>query len=422
MGTGVSGTAWHGRRVAQALGALLLALTLAGPGTVGTGAQGEEAPLDLAAMALLPADLAAEGMDGYAVDTGRTLTAGNLAAGLAAIRGESAEETEEQLVEAGLQRAYQLALDLPADSPDDEDQPLASVVSVVYQFADEDGAEEVFDGLAGFVTGFPEGEAVRADTVGDASTLVRTEDDSDEIAFTALDLRFRSGNLVGTVVVRAPTEDEPTAEDAVALGERLVDRMDDVRQDGGPGLSTQAVLLLRDGDLLSLADGYQVLDGDLIPAYGETKEERETRAADLGDATDAYRVFQVLSPADDGGNPTYYQAVLRRFADEETAAAFLDDVPDRIADDDRIEDAEVSEDAPVRGDGAVSVSYTVAGADLQARLVIVRLGGLVASVGLLASEAPPADAVADLAEAQLGCLEGSACPEPIPAPEGLEQP
>lgn len=132
--------------------ALLLATLLHTGGGLAAAAQDGEAPLDLAAMVLTPADLAAEGLEGYGANEGFTWTTLDDAE-----RGRGVTYSVDSrgrinlggiagaiglLDETDWRRIHELRLALPAEpgSTDIGD----TVWSGIEEFADADGAAEAF--------------------------------------------------------------------------------------------------------------------------------------------------------------------------------------------------------------------------------------------------------------------------------------
>ena len=113
----------HASRLFRMLQVLLLCATVLF--TVGARLSGQAAArpapasmIDVAAMALTPADLEEAGLEGWSISGGRALTPGAVASGLAFERELSGSETQSLVAENGLVEGYELRLQLPGETPD----------------------------------------------------------------------------------------------------------------------------------------------------------------------------------------------------------------------------------------------------------------------------------------------------------------
>jgi hypothetical protein len=158
-----------------------------------------------------------------------------------------------------------------------------------------------------------------------------------------------------------------------------------------------------------------IRDGEPNARYGESPEAADAASVPYEDATDLYHLWQQLGPDGDA----WYVLTMVHFADEDTASAWLGGQDGLIEENTAFEDYEVDTDAPEVGDE--SLIYTVATVDgsLAYRGVMMRVGTTVALFDVYGPEAPDADAVAIMAEAQAGCVRDGACIDPLPVPDGL---
>ena len=216
------------------------------------------------------------------------------------------------------------------------------------------------------------GEAAEgAEAVGDASSLTLHE--GAETAFGApavwLALHVHAGRDVAGVLVVDNAGGTPDPEAAVALGERLLERIAAVRDGDSPGLAPLTLQLAPDDEIAFPGPYYLQLDGAALPVgtaysgigkYLETTADDGARAAfyDEVGAVDVYFHHQQLRGGPEAGTQDYYyEAVLLRFGDEAAAEAYLAGLPDRYADDGDAEDLERLDEVPAAGDEAVAFAY-----------------------------------------------------------------
>jgi hypothetical protein len=391
---------------------------------------GHEGVLDLPAMTLTPDDLDDEGLEDYGLGYGETTFPDQVVASTAAARDLDEDEVAEVLEEAGFVRRYDSYLYLPEDEDDPNGPASRLVASYVLEFADEEGAETAFD----FLEDESESETAQdlddAEEFGDQSEITadRGEDPASGDEYAQLDLTVRLGNLHAGVAIVDWSGEEPDLADVEALGERLLERVESVLEEGAPGLGAQ-VLRLTGPALVLSADYYVVLDGAALPLSGQAPRDaraRDRAAAEI-DQTDGYRFWQQLAPGgDDQADDVWYLAELLRFEDEDAASNWIGDTEDRIAANEDLTDLEVEESSA--GDEALFYAVETVDGDTNYRSVVIRVGATVATIDLSGPEAPPGAAIAALAAAQVACLEDEGCPEPLALParvedyvEGLDQ-
>jgi hypothetical protein len=337
----------------------------------------------------------------------------------------------DELEETGLGRSYLAALDVTEDQATYGLPPTERVVVYLSEHENAEGAE------AGFALREEERDPAAEDlddveAFGDESEVTRFvgETDDGELAFTGLDLTTRVDRLYGGVqlINYAPAGDEveePELETLEALGSLLVERLEAGLDGAGPGLSAQIVRLTQtDAPTIIAFDYYEVIDGEVVIPVGHTDEliallEEEVEEYDI---TARYRVDQYVQvDPEEMQIPVDPYMVLRvsRFADEDQAAAWVDESLERLSSAPHFSDIEAIDDAEPLGDRSVTATYLYEFDDettLTGHAINVQVGdigfSLQVDVGSLAG-------TTEIAEAQLECLDSGACLELLEVPENL---
>ena len=387
----------------------------------------ETASLDLAAITLVPDDLPD---DGYVLVGGRTVDAA-AEADLATQyrRGGTAEDIaafQDPLEDAGFERRYIASLVLPA--ADDPTQIDARVSSYVATYATSDGAADGFALLEDESAVDDAKDVNGRSDFGDESEITRdvtllTDEDPPTEAIS-LDITFRDGNLVAGVTLTDFTGGEPTVREIEALASALVERLDTAVESPGPGLSLAALRVA--GDDVETPFVYEVSerrDGESLPLYTESDDAHAERDRGYGEATDVFslQLELVLAGATADVQPFYYTELLR-FPDADAAADVLADAATRTALNAAYSDVESVAGADDLGDESAAFSYDfVVSEDLvsSGHVIYARVGADLARVQVDGLTAVPLDAVVELAEAQVACLEAGECPDTVEPPAAL---
>jgi hypothetical protein len=338
--------------------------------------------------------------------------------------------------EAGVEQTFTMYLDRLADPDDPQSDIAVTVVSEAFVGDDEAGARALFavvaDGTAA-TAALP----VAAETVGDASSLTFHEgvEPLTRTAAAWLELRILAGTDVLSVAIVDYAEATPDPDDAVALGERLVERVAAVRDGDAPGLWPLTLQLVAEDGIGNPGPFYLQLDGATqpvneastsVPTWLEKAMDVGARA-DFYEAVDAVDVLfqqQRLRGGRASGDVYFYEAELMRFADEDAAAAYVADLPDRFDGfADGVYDIERLDEAPAAGDEAVAFVVSYEGENDEPYFIHtthVRVGDVVARVDVMGPELLD-DAATEVAEAQAECLADGGCPEPLEAPADLQE-
>lgn len=376
------------------------------------------ATVDLAAMALTPADLQDIGFDDFRLDSGRFYLEDDVASMLTESIGMSGNEAYDTLDETGFSRWYDNSMYLPADEDDPLGDASRQVDSYIIEFGDDQGAAAMWD-IIEDESGDDAAEDLRGvEDIGDQSEATHYQGDG----YESIDLSFLQGNVYAGVRIVDWSGDAPELADTEALAETLLDHIETVLDEGGPGLSNQALRLTGD-EVESSEDVYLLLDGNASQFYYEESRDARDRE-DLADETgmqNEYRIWQLLAPLEDEQeDDVWYYLMLADFRDEDAASEWFAGLEDQIRSDPQFTNFESEDNAPVFGDE--SLEYTVEWSDggIFYRSIAIRLGASVFVIDLQAPQTPPADATEALGEAQLACLEDGECPEPLEIPAEVE--
>jgi hypothetical protein len=409
------------RRVFRGLCCLLTFVVFASatgaqPATPDATPVSTSAPLDLAAMALTPADLETLGFTGYLVADGRTQTLDDRVA-------EQAEDEDSRanvrsfLTGIGWIRGYRARLARPiTDGEEDFD---ALISTGVTQFETASGAESALDlNSARELNADGATPVAGATSIGDRSVVLQLSDVTldDGESREALRVLFQYQEFLGDAIAFSPPDEPLESGDIEAIATRLLERIEAVLADGGPGLSVQVLrwqgVGLADPDL----DNYQLIAGEAYEALGDSAEERADDVVTYEDAIDKYVYEAALTD-------TLFQAsTVIRFTSEAAAGDWVQGSYDRAVEDQEPgTELEERTDAPAFGDESVAVRFLVPAGEqeLVAYGAIVRIGEVVIGVLVGSLATLDADTVWTMAEEQLECFEAGDCTHAAALPEGL---
>jgi hypothetical protein len=408
---------------------VLLLCPLLGP-TSGAAQDGQLGRLDdpetydLGAMLLTPEDLADEGLEGYALREGWTDTLDDELLGILAASSDFSEAELQELLEA---TGYQYSRVGQLDVPSEEDPAFAGrrVTNWINLHDGPEGLDQVLDAL--FSLGDIEDEEGTG-TIGDYSRIVLFQDTDPDTGNDTLVmlLGFVYENFIGFIQVSdfqtmLPDAD-PTIEEIEALGSRLVERIDAVREAGSPRLDSLPMRLESDGQLgLIVSDFYIRLEGETRPIYRESDEAfalRDDEYEEWG-ITDAYVMDETFGPVDDG--PILRWAVrLRLHESEEQAEAWQAGEPESSTARANVEDLDFKEIADVGDDGGVLATFTLPDSDLAVMTLSFRSGALTVGVQIYTTgEMIDEDVLINLGGQQLACLEEGGCDGEAPIPDEI---
>lgn len=376
--------------------------------------QSTEMPLDLPALVLTPDDLAAAGLPGYGHRNSALHTTPE-AMSAEFVGGESLTEAliVDFLGRAGLQRYYVVWFDLVDP---ETGETVRRVVSSIHEYDDAGGAAAGIEAVAILRTALDPTATVLATTrpFGDQAQMILAETAPvvDAPTTKLLDVQFRFGQRVAGVTIFDYTDQQPEIATVEALAGIMVDKLQNLAAQEQPGLSFRA-LRLTGAEVAT--DVYFRRDGAIMPIAGETAEHLRVRELSYGTAPDVYRTFHFL-PVDP--YPTHDLRVLNLvlgFADEAEAAAYLDTLPDVLAQDPEVGELTVLPDRPGLGDEAITLMEASTGGDSPETWVVVRDGALVTYVAAGTDSLAIVDALAAAATSCLQSVEW--CPPATISPQ-----
>jgi len=383
------------------------------------------APVDLAAMTLTPADLAAVGWDDLGLASGQTLSVTDLAdrAVWPAGAGEEQDAVQDALLGAGWQQGYAATFASLWD-PNRTD-PGRQVDVEVVAYADAPGAAQGFALVPDVYATGPATAVLGTLTIGDESRLTRVaaRDPQAGTPSNELALGFRHGRFTARVLLRDWTGDEPTIAAVQALAARLSARIERVVRDGGPELSIHTVQVERRANAVH-SEAYVRLDGEDIRSTWESPAELAARVASYGEASDVFTSSTEIA-ATDSSYSLGFSADLFRFPEEDQAAAWLREAPTRLAQGTDVTAFAIDDGVAEIGDEAIAVTL-VSDPDRDGMevnhtsAVLFRGGAVVAEIRLKRLYDPPSmSATKELAAAQAACLATTSCLRSPPVPVSL---
>jgi hypothetical protein len=381
-------------------------------------------PLDLAEIALTPADLEAEGLDGYGIGVSVLGDPETAAQFLTYWREDPEGTLTDGLVAADPSRVYMLYMGLPLQEEDPTSLTLRSVFTYVFEFPDAAAAATGLDRLAdGWATGEATEEQTTA-TVGDDRRFFREVglDPGTGNPYIRADLVFTYDRLVLGTSFQDAAGDVPSEAVLETLAKRLAARAQYGLAKETPGLSNQVLRLASpDGPDPWDVDRYGAMGGVVLKHRNDSPEDHEERQA----AHDEFGIFDyyfVNQPLDKVASDAalIFSNGLRAFESEAQADAWQVDAIDRLIER-GASNLEKMQDPPSLGDATIVHSYEteVAGVMVSWWRVDVRVGTTMSTMFLRGSAPPPWEAMEAIASAQAQCLTDGVCLEPLPLPSEL---
>lgn len=410
-----------------------------------------QAPPDLAAILLMPADAEAEGRPGMQLGEGRsfmtieeamapqTYAYSRVQMNLSRLPG-----AEGVLRDAGWQRFHEVTLMVMGTSNGAEVSVL-DVVSSIEEYATADGAARAFDALADQEalwttidrTVNVESSAAPVGEQSIAWSSTGTSDVSgDPVAATAQMVRV-GNRIVSTAMIdyTSPYSVDPL--ELERLTNRLLARVDQlgtagqpcltagstgIRAEFGnrtgqhlPGLSSCVLRLTRDEALPNRAT-YTFLDGTAVHIWTETPEEFAERQAELETAgvRDEYQIQYIVSR---GGARAFYNVYITSHRDEAAAASRFDGLEERLrADSEQLPGLSFVPGMPTAGDASATYSWTTPSTGYAVTSSAVRIDNVVVTVRISQTDAPIPAVTQSLLSSQVACMETGDCTQPVPVP------
>jgi hypothetical protein len=263
-----------------------------------------------------------------------------------------------------------------------------------------------------------ESQGIQYDDVG-----VNTET-GDEVPSVNFVIAFRWDTYIGQVQITdfetILPDQTPSVEEVESLAELILERIERVLDEGGPGLETMVVRFETDGDPIAYhQDRYYRIDGLTLPNYGESPDVTEERQdnADESGLEAAYQVEQTILQGEEFAYP--FTSRIRLYQDEGAAQAAFADYPDFLAE--TTQDGEVTlldEDLDF-GDDAFAFETTYDDGSVMTSVFVLLDSYILSAEIQHADETPPLEVVTELAELQADCVADNNCELEIRAPSSV---
>ena len=387
-------------------------------------------PADLTAMVLFPGDIPGSGL---ALDQGSFEDPMATVQVISERTGKTEQEVQADLDAFGFGRRYELRLaevwPTGIATPAGIDNPWGrTVTTIVSEYPSAEDAAAAFTYIereaedAGTPAFFTSEEDWPLDTViGDEAELtsaVGITSDTQE-SYTTLNLTFRSGNLIGDVIVDDLLGRELDSTEVERLAGQLLARIEAVRSGEMPDLG-QRVLRFAGP---TYGDSYTRLDGMAIPRHGDSAEVTAERQA----RSKAQTIYARDQDIEGTAQGAYLITQVFQFASPDDAAAFdMDAIRQGVADDPTFSAADVITDSPAHGDASQIFHYVYADDSdypgWSGYGIVTKSGSsmIILYLELPADFAP--EMALELAEMQLACATGVPCPDEQPVPASLLTP
>jgi hypothetical protein len=380
---------------------------------------------DFSAALLLPSDLDQLGFEDYGVDSGRTMTLPQM------IRDSGNPEWDDPMyTEVGIDWVYASFLH-PVGGLDANDGADININTMIFVYADEDGADEGFDVFEDESDDPTATDLDNAPELGDDSEMTEYVDvwveDGKEYEFHAIDISIRIGNVVGVVTFNG-YDAEVDRDDVEAAGEYFEEKLLGVIENGEidgsetPGLGN--LIPRYEGDEVMVSRShYCSLDGEVVVhAYDARADElTQARIDEFGMVANYCAIQKLMLGADDEDYLLLHiqPSVFERSSG---AAEYIEvTVVDELSDDPEFEVEELDvDDLPIEADEAWTVRYAreIDGLETEIAELIVRDGKYVYEVRLNGFEAPDLDAMM-MVLADLGDCVEDGCTRTFDLPDEL---
>lgn len=374
--------------------------------------------LDIARAAPEPADFG-EAIPGLALLEGAFTTLDQEARRIATANGDDSREAiaaiRQDLDDAGWRQRYESRLAVP--DPSDPSRFALQVSSSAVEYASAEQAASAFAATAGSA------DAIAGTQIGQASELVVLTGTTPDtgVEYRALRLLFVQDRVLGLIVVADLLGGEPDQALLEAVGQSVAVRAAAVSAGDIRGEATRALRLDPPAaSNVALNDAYQVVDGFLVPLYGEDDRGRAAREATFSGTYEAF-VGSALGTVRQGGQRDdgtanerafAYQTTVMAFPTPDDASIWIANLPTLLANDPlrgyTAFDSVAS--APLVGEeSAVFAVSRDVGTPLDGFRAYIRVGAEVAIVEFAAAPAATLDEALTLANEQAACLERGRC-------------
>lgn len=380
--------------------------------------RGDGARLDLARAVPEPADFG-EAIPGLALLEGAFTSLDEEARRIAVTTGDDSRGTiaaiRDELNANGWRQRYESRLAVP--DPADPSRFALQVSSSAVEYADAAQAALAFAATAGSA------DAFAGVQVGQSSELVLLSGTTPDtgVEYNALRLLYVQDRVLGLIVVADLLGGDPDQALLEAVAQNVATRAAAVSSGDIQGEAMRTLRLASPvASSVATNEAYQVVDGFLVPLYGEDERGRAARGATFGGTYEAF-VGSALGTVQPGGQRDAagaderviaYQVTVMAFPTPDDASIWIANLPNLLAND------------PMRGYTAfdpVSAAPTVGeesavfavgrdvGTPLDGFRAYVRVGPEVAIVEFAAAPGATLDEALVLATEQADCLQRGRC-------------
>jgi len=386
--------------------------------------------LDLPAVALFPADLAAEGEDEFGLGYSTLLLPGEMTAKISGTVNEDSEDFAELVVDTGVRREYELDLTSLVDGEEPAVSSTFTVTSYIYELEDEAGATDLFTALE--VTGEdPDDDLPLTEEIGDAADLSTFPGEVEDgnggtIDIQVVDLTFRLGRLyLGLQLLDLDFEavdgkelETPSVDLAIALAQRMEAKARLLLDGETPGLSLKALHLDGSG-MHGIGERYDAFEGVVASEPGQdadTLAERQQLIDDFGIIA-RYTLHQSTASeqADQSGEPYFVNRVYT-FESRRDARAFIMDGLERSRINGGFDEIEEFEPPSDLGDTATGATYAYElpnGQTVSGVVLFVQIGSQGFVMQFDAEDGVSVERLIEIAYEQAACFTDDRCIAPV---------
>ncbi len=365
--------------------------------------------IDLAAIAINPLDLAILGVGPSTIREGRYLDAAAASRLIAWSFRKSADASRKITSDNDFTLAYTLTLDIPGSgSPN----AYRVVSSTVYETDSFGAATSFYRAL----TDRPDSSmslVPNATTFADESQLVTfTSDEGSGGIMRTIRMAFRSGGLVGVVSIGTKDATIDTRQQIESVANQLIQKMAIVTTGSTPEISFKTIRLQNVDPSIA---AYTVSGGQAIRLSGESGPDYQNRQQAYSSVKIGYREQMAIPSVTSGIALT---VEISGFDAYDSASSWVYESADRQRIVPGTSDVAVDASASTFGDNSTALTYRTEGG-LQVRQLTAQTGQYTFSIDLVGKQLPPATALQQFAQAQLGCLQITSVCNPIIVPADL---
>jgi hypothetical protein len=383
----------------------------------------QEAQLDLGAALLFPDDISTVGLGDYGVDTGRVISSAELAASQPELFGANQAETATAVEALDLESIHSLSLHPLSYYDGGSSMPGYVIQSSLAAFSDDEHASEAF---ALFEDESANDTATDLDAppaLGDESEVteyrIEASDDTEGMPVHELEVSFRAGRVVARVYLTG-YDLEADREIAEELGALLEQKLQEIINDGAPGLSLITPRYAADS-FQNERTHYSIFGGAALDStYYPWSSEQNQDAADEYGIISQYHATTTIWDGE-----TYFgtvRAQATRFARADDAERYLNDTLEGMnGENGYISAEEIALDTSIQyGDAAIAYAYVLdqGEGNTDGVRIVVANGRYVYDVMVDGETTPDLDIAAAVMTDMLGCAEHG-CATALEAPSEL---